>query len=264
MAREPLVKVYDSSSEDYQQAFDVFLRHTDQKARASEWLDRMVGSLPFRGTFIDAGAGTGTVTARLADRFERTLALEPNASLCQELRQACPGIEVLEETVMGAKPPRQAELVLCSHVLYYIQPQEWQAHLEQMASWVSPHGELVIVLQSSDTDCMDMLAHFHHQRFNLGAIGEQFRKENTGQYRVAIERVPAHVMTRDLDSAVVIAEFMLNLLPMPSPPLRRQLEEYVTGRFAQKDGYRFSCDQDFLRIASGHSFAGGPKAIGGG
>jgi hypothetical protein len=26
---------------------------------------------------------------------------------------------------------------------------------------------LVIVLQSPDTDCMDMLAHFHHRRFDL-------------------------------------------------------------------------------------------------
>lgn len=118
-----------------------------------------------------------------------------------------------------------------------------------MASWVSPQGELVIVLQNPDTDCMDMLAHVHHQRFDLGAVVDQLQNENAGHYRTDIESVPAHVMTPDLESAVVIAEFMLNLLPMPEPPTRKQLEDYVTGRFARKDGYRFSCDQDFLRIA---------------
>lgn len=249
MTSETLVQVYDSSSEEYQRAFRLFLAHTDQKTRAGEWLDRMVGSLPVRRTFIDAGAGTGTVTASLTDRFESTLALEPNAALCQELRQACRSSEVRQETIMDAKPPAPAELVLCSHVLYYVQQREWQAHIEKMASWLSPDGELVIVLQSSDTDCMDMLAHFHHQRFDLGAAAERFEKENDGHYRMALEKVPAHVATPDRESAVAIAEFMLNLLPMPEPPTRKALEDYVTGRFAQPGGFRFSCDQDFLRIA---------------
>ncbi|MDQ1493237.1 MAG: hypothetical protein QOJ23_5751 [Actinomycetota bacterium] len=249
MVRERLVKAYDSLSDDYHQAFGLFLDHTDQKTRANEWLDRMVGSLPLRRTFIDAGAGTGKVTAWLAERFENTVALEPNAALRRELRRACPGIDVRQEAIMDAKPPELAELVLCSHVLYYIPPQEWRAHIEKMASWLSPQGELVIVLQSSDTDCMDMLAHFQHQRFDLGAAGEHFENEDDGHYRLELENVPAHVTTPDLASAVAIAEFMLNLLPMPEPPTRRALEEYVTDRFAQPGGYRFSCHQDFLRIA---------------
>jgi hypothetical protein len=66
---------------------------------------------------------------------------------------------------------------------------------------------------------------------------------------MALEKVPAHVATPDQESAVAIAEFMLNLLPMPEPPTRKALEDYVTGRFAQPGGFRFSCDQDFLRIA---------------
>jgi trans-aconitate methyltransferase len=242
------VNAYDSSSEEYRQAFRLFLAHTDQKAGAGEWLDTMVASLPVRRTFIDAGAGTGSVTAWLAPRFESTLALEPNPSLCQELRRACPGVEVLQETIMDAKPPEKAELVLCSHVLYYIEPQEWAAHLERMASWLSADGELVVVLQSPGTDCMDMLAHFHHRRFDLGGAAAQFQKETVGSFRMEIESVAAHVTTPDLESAVTIAEFMLNLLPMPQAPSRDKLKDYVTARFASGDGYRFSCHQDFLRI----------------
>jgi trans-aconitate methyltransferase len=245
---EPPVHVYDSSSDEYRQAFREFLAHTDQKVRARQWLERMVGSLSSRRTFIDAGAGTGTVTAWLADRFERTLALEPNASLCQELRQACPEAEVRQEAIMDVTPVERADLVLCSHVLYYIQPQAWQAHLAAMASWLSPRGELVIVLQSSDTDCMDMLAHFHRQRFDLRLAGEEFEKEHAGRYRTELENVPAAVTTADLASTMAIAEFMLNLLPMPDPPTRTALEEYVVDRFAHDGAYRFSCDQDFLRI----------------
>jgi trans-aconitate methyltransferase len=246
----PLVRTYDSLSRDYQQAFRLFLDHTDQKTRARRWLDAMVEALPARRSFIDAGAGTGSVTAWLADRFDRTVALEPNPSLREELRRACPGIEILPDTIMDAKPPEQADLVLCSHVLYYIDPAEWPEHLEKMASWVGAQGELVVVLQSPDTDCMDMLAHFHHRRFDLGGAAAQLQKQSIGCYRVEIEHVPAHVRTSDRESAVSIAEFMLNLLPIPEPPPRQELEDYVTARFTSGDGFRFSCHQDFLRISA--------------
>jgi len=246
----PFVKAYDSSSEDYREAFHLFLGHTDQKATARQWLDGMFGALPYRRRFIDAGAGTGSVTAWLTDSFEHTLALEPNPSLCHELRRACPGIEVREETIMDATPSEAADLVLCSHVLYYVDPAQWPAHLERMASWVSGDGELVIVLQSPDTDCMDMLAHFHHRRFDLGGAAARLDKEYAGRYRMKIEHVPAHVTTPDRERAVTVAEFMLNLLPMPDPPPRVELEEYVAARFACGGGYRFSCHQDFLRITN--------------
>ena len=59
----------------------------------------------------------------------------------------------------------------------------------------------------------------------------------------------AHVETRDFPSAYAIAEFMLNLLPIPDPPARHALEDYVRARFERPDGsFRFSCDQDFVQI----------------
>ena len=57
------------------------------------------------------------------------------------------------------------------------------------------------------------------------------------------------IETRDFSAAYAIAEFMLNLLPLPDPPQRRALEDYVRAHFARPDGsFRFSCDQDFIQI----------------
>jgi trans-aconitate methyltransferase len=237
--------------QDYHQAFRLFLEHTDEKTRAQEWLDRLVASLPFRRNFVDAGAGTGEFTAWLADRFETTLALEPNGVLCEELRRACPGIEVRQTRIIDASPSAPADLVLCSHVLYYIPPPEWQVHVDTMASWLSPQGELVIVLQSPDTDYMEMLAYFHQRRFDLRAVAGEFEQAQGGRYHTQVERVPAQVTTADLESAVAIAEFMMDVVHVEERPPRRELEAYVTDRFAAGGGYRFSCDQDFLRVAPG-------------
>jgi hypothetical protein len=58
------------------------------------------------------------------------------------------------------------------------------------------------------------------------------------------------VTAPDLATAYVIAEFMLNLLPLPNPPARGIVEKYIGDHFANReDGFRFSCHQDFLTIA---------------
>jgi SAM-dependent methyltransferase len=243
------VRVYDSQSAAYHQAFQVFLDHTDQKANARRRLDCLVQTLPARRVFLDAGAGNGQVTAWFLPEFERTIAVAPTPSLNAELRRSCPGAEVMAVKILDARPAAQADLILCSHVLYYIEQSEWRAHLARMASWLAPDGALVVVLQNHETDCMRMLEAFLGRRFELAALAEEFDKEHGRQYRADLQLVPAHVTTPDLASAYVIAEFMLNLLPMPNPPERRVLEEYVRKHFAGPGGgFRFSCHQDFLVI----------------
>jgi len=249
MQDDSRVQVYDSQSVTYHQAFHVFLDHTDQKANARRQLEELVQRLPDRHVFLDAGAGTGQVTAWLLERFEQTVAIEPNPSLNAELRRTCPSAKVLPETISEAQPQILCDLILCSHVLYYIDRSEWLGVLDRMASWLAPRGTLVVILQNHETDCMRMLDAFLGRRFDLSELAREFEATQGQQYQVERRLVPAHVTTPDLTSAYVIAEFMLNLLPMPNPPARHALDEYVKARFAiPGGGFRFSCHQDFLTI----------------
>ena len=249
MIGSAMVSSYDSQSEAYHQAFQVFLAHTDQKTNARRRLEAVVQALPFRRVFVDAGAGTGQTTAWFLASFGRTIAIEPSPSLNADLRRCCPAAEVLPVKILDAAPGAQADFVLCSHVLYYIEQSQWLEHLVRMASWLAPEGELVIVLQNHETDCMRMLEVFHGRRFNLAALGDEFQAAHGRQFTVERELVPAHIAARDFAVAYTIAEFMLNLLPMPNPPERRTLEEYIQQHFAEPNGgFRFSCHQDLLVV----------------
>lgn len=243
------IAVYDSQSREYHRAFQVFLDHTDQKVKAQKWLNDLVGALPSRRVFVDAGAGNGKVTAWFTGRFERTIAIEPNASLRTELRRACPAADIIPERILDADVGAIGDLILCSHVLYYIDATEWMPNLERLVSWLSSDGVLVLAVQNHETDCMRMLEHFLGRCFELASLARRFEGERGGSYEVHIETVPAHIETPDLDAAYMIAEFMLNLLPMPAPPARGALEEYVRTHFERAKGsFRFSCDQDFAHI----------------
>jgi hypothetical protein len=249
MSESQRVDVYDSQSSAYQRSFQVFLDHTNQKAVARDWLTRRVEALSTRQMFIDAGAGNGKVTGWVSDRFERTVAIEPNPYLAGELRHVCPAADVLATTILDAHPPAPGDLVLCSHVFYYIDRSSWLSNLERLASWIAPGGVLVVVLQNHDTDCMRMLEHFHGERFDLSNLTDRFQAVRGDRYAVHLETVPAEVVTPGFDAAYTVAEFMLNLLPMPNPPAWAALEAYVRREFAAPGGGdRFSCDQDFLQI----------------
>jgi trans-aconitate methyltransferase len=246
------VRVYSSLGEDYHAAFKEFLDHTDQKANAMAWLEREVASLPRRETFIDAGAGNGKLTTWFVPRFERVIAVEPNASLAAELRAACPSATVLPTTIGQADPPARAEFILCSHVFYYIDHGQWLPDLQRLAGWLRPGGLLALALQNRDTDCMRMVRHFTGRTIDLPDLADAFKGVAEGRYEVRVETVPARIRTDMLASAYTIAEFMMNVMPLTSPPPRADLERYVEQHFRKPGGgYEFSCDQDFLRVRQG-------------
>ncbi|HET7909638.1 MAG TPA: class I SAM-dependent methyltransferase [Nitrospira sp.] len=249
MINEDRIRIFDSQSEAYKQAFQIFLDHTDQKRNAKRWLQQVVDRLPARKVLIDAGAGNGEVARTLAHAFERTIAIEPNAYLLTQLREAVPDAEVIGQPIMAARPPALGDLVLCSHTFYYIPPEDWMAHLERLVSWMSPTGVTIVVLQHRESGCMDMVHHFFGHRFELRRTADLFRMKHGDRYEVVTTRDPAEVVTADLTQTYAVAEFMLNLLAIQDAPTRRDVEAYIESHFSSTtQGYRIPVDQDFLQI----------------
>lgn len=243
------IRVFDSQGEDYKEAFQVFLQHTDQKRNANRWLHHLVDSLPARNVFIDAGAGNGEITAALAPKFAWTIAIEPNAYLLSQLVQGIPQADGIGEPILAANPGAYGDLVLCSHTFYYIPVEQWLAHLERLVSWMSPTGVTVVVLQNRDTGCMAMLEHFFGHRFDLSALADAFGAKYQDRYDLVMTLDPAHVDLPNPTCAFTVAEFMLNLLSMRNPPSRRDVEGYLANHFAtSQGGYRIPVHQDFLQI----------------
>lgn len=246
---QKLAEVYTSQGKAYKHAFEVFLKHTNQKKVMRMWVSKLIDTLHHKHTFIDAGAGEGESTSWFSPSFEKTIAIEPNPYLLEKLKKKLPHTIDINKEILDARPEARGDLILCSHVFYYIPKEQWMQHLEKLASWTSPSGVLVIVLQNAHTDCMEMLDHFFEKHFDLSELIHNFNKKHSSHFESSIERAASHVVTEDFESAYTIAEFMLNLLPITDAPSKKDLEEYVRTHFQEKEGkYRFSCDQDFVKI----------------
>jgi SAM-dependent methyltransferase len=240
------VRAFVSDTPEYRAAFAAFLAHTDQKERALDWLRKEVAAVPGRGVFVDAGAGTGKLTAALGAGFRRVVAVEPNPALVADLRAACPTADVLPVPILAADPAEPADFVLCSHVFYYVPRAEWAPTFARLVDWLRPGGVLAVAIQNPGTDTMTMADRLVGGRFD---IRDLLPGLPAAGYTARVDTVPARVRCPDLPTAVTVAEFLLNVLPMPDAPPLAALSGYIEERFrAPAGGYEWSCDQDFLRV----------------
>ncbi|MER7672333.1 methyltransferase domain-containing protein [Kitasatospora sp. NPDC096128] len=247
------VRVLDPLGDDYRSAFEAFLTATDQKSAAQARLSSLAAALPARRLLIDVGAGEGGTTRHLAPAFTRTIAVEPSAHLHDALRRACPSAALVPETVAQAEIGERADLVLCSHVLYYLPRQQWLPTAARMLEWVADDGELAVLLQNPASDCLAMVRHFTGATFDLTGLRAELLEAGLARPEDAtVERIGATIRTTNADTALAVAEFMLNLAPLdllPALPPLADVRAYITEHFADHAaGFSFTCDQDLLRI----------------
>lgn len=244
------VNAYTYDSEAFHKAFAVFLENTDEKVKTRQWLEPIVQAVSTRQTFVDAGAGEGGTTAWIAEKFAKTIAIEPNPSLRTALANNCPGVEVWAKTVMEAPVPLgSVDFVLCGHVFYYIDDADWDAHLDQMASWLKDDGLLILTMQHHLSDCMQLHGYFCGRHFDLTPLTDSFQARHGDRYVVQRHVIPIQIVVKERQVAYMLAEFMLNLLPLTDPPARDAVDAYIEKQFRKENGeYRFSSDQVSIQI----------------
>jgi hypothetical protein len=244
---EPL-KPYAHDTAEYARAFETFLTHTDQKTKTIAWLTDFARRLRSRNLFVDAGAGEGSTTAALGEFFDRTIAIEPNSALQVELERRCPDAEIVEQTIAEAKLVSAADLVLCSHVLYYIPQTNWPDTLERLASWLGVEGNAVVLLGNPEADSMALSREFLGKQFDLARAAQAFKTRH-GDWEIVIQLLKCEVVLDDLESACTLTKFFLSDHPDWGKTItRRKVEEYVRSHFTDPRGYRLSCDQDILLL----------------
>lgn len=250
---EPRLQPVAPAGAEYRRSRAAFLANTDQRTRAWAHLDGIVDQLPARRSLLDVGAGEGSTTARLAARFGRTTAVEPDPRLHPALRRACPDATVigapLDQVVAGAR----ADLVLCSHVLYQLPAAEHGPLVRRMLEWTAAGGELVVLLQNPGSDCMSLLRHFSGAHHDLAVLRDELLRTSGDLVAgTSIDTVPARVHVSDLEQALDVADFLLDLAPPDQPgarPDRGHVADYLTREFADTaGGFSLSCTLDFLRV----------------
>ncbi len=121
-------------------------------------------------TLLDVGAGTGRFTLALAPQVQHIIAVEPNAAMLDYLRKDASereltNISFVQTTWQDAPNDLQADIVICSHVLYPIL--DIGPFLEKLQ--VAARSTCYIYMRATHLDALTapIWKHFHSEERRL-------------------------------------------------------------------------------------------------
>ncbi len=189
---------------------------------------------------LDVGAGTGRFTLALAPQAKHVIAVEPNAAMLGYLRQdaserGLTTISYVQTTWQDAPNDLQADIVICSHVLYPIR--EIVPFLAKLQSATRQACYLYLRATHIDAVTAHLWRHFHgdERRLPPGYIHALDVLYEMGIYaNVEVVATPPSLRYPSLDVAVV--ELLEQLILPDDEQTRAQLRGLLAGWLVERDG----------------------------
>ncbi len=199
---------------------------------------------------LDVGAGTGRFTLALAPQAKHVIAVEPNAAMLGYLRQdaserGLTNISYVQTTWQDAPNDLQADIVICSHVLYPIR--EIVPFLAKLQGATRQACYLYLRATHIDAVTAHLWRHFHgdERRLPPGYIHALDVLYEMGIYaNVEVVATPPSLRYPSLDVAVV--ELLEQLLLPDDEQTRAQLRGLLAGWLVERDGVLMTPSQEMV------------------
>jgi len=189
---------------------------------------------------LDVGAGSGRFALALAPLAKQIIAVEPNAAMLDYLRRDAQSLNLTnisysQNTWQEAPADLQADIVICSHVLYPIRDIVlFLAKLQHAA-----RQACYIYMRATPIDALTapLWKHFHgdDRRYPPGYIHALDILYEMGIYaNVEVVSLPASLRYPSLD--VAVEELAEQLILPDDDKTRDELRALLTGWLVERDG----------------------------
>jgi hypothetical protein len=136
-------------------------------------------------------------------------------------------------------------------MFYHLDEKLWLSYVEKMTGWLAEDGVLIIILQSSGTDCRKLADRFTGGQKDLSQLKQEI-EEKLLQCEVRLERRGSKIIAPDHESIKNI--FKLTLMTIKPFVWKieyneKEFDEYIDEQFKFEHNYIVTCDQDFLVIS---------------
>ncbi|MGN8246055.1 class I SAM-dependent methyltransferase [Cellulomonas soli] len=186
-----------------------------QAVRPSYPADAVAWCVPEHATdAVDLAAGTGKLTARLAEHGLHVTAIEPSAAMRAELLHAVPGVEARPGSAENTGlPTASADLVTVAQAWHWF---DERAAAAEIARVLRPGGTLAVLWNTRDPD-VDWVAAFTEIIHRGDTLETSHRKPTLGELFAPTEhaafRWHDHISPADLR---VLAATRSHLLTLPA------------------------------------------------
>jgi SAM-dependent methyltransferase len=217
-----------------------FHRSTKDTITSDPFYLRLCDIITPQTSVLDVGAGTGRFSLALASQAEHITAIEPSAAMMDFLlRDAADkglsNISYVQTTWQDAPDDLQADVVICSHVLYPIR--DIVPFLAKLQKATRQACYIYLRATHIDAATAPLWRHFHgdERRLPPGYIHALDVLYEMGIYaNVEIVLLPPSLRYPSLDIAVT--ELMEQLILPDDEKTRVELHDLLTGWLVEQDG----------------------------
>jgi SAM-dependent methyltransferase len=139
----------------YKEQFDLLTFHTNEYAQSVPFVEQtIIPKLSEQQHFLDVGAGRGTFTMPMSRHFEQTTIVEPNTVYFNEVADWAKGAGINfsgynADWLKVDSSNIQADLVVLSHVLYFVPSANRSRLIRKAYDAVKPGGYMILILISA-------------------------------------------------------------------------------------------------------------------
>ncbi len=234
-------------ADDYQNDFENFLSHTDEKRVLFEKIKEYLVRFKIK-SLMDIGAGNGLLAIPLAKEGREYLAVEPKPNFAQKLRDA--GLKVVERE-FPADIGGTFDMVLSSHSISY-RKESYKPFIKKAVDLLNPNSVfLLITHRGQDDDWTNLMGKIWKENSDYNRIGfNEIIELLYSLGEVKMEKVTTWVKTDDLNSMIQALAFVAS----DSKPEKKseflrnlpKLEKVLDSQYKDADGYSFPFQHFFI------------------
>ncbi|MBA2650641.1 MAG: class I SAM-dependent methyltransferase [Tatlockia sp.] len=190
------------------------------------------------GSLLDIGPGDGSLTLALAHHFRKIAAVDPNLHILNHLKTLLPSSNdfiLIPESILNAQLQTECNnLVVLSHMLYYIDPKFWIEIISSAYSSLNENGVLVIVMGGDELGKAELINHFGGETLRIDQLAKECLKEY-GKANVNLYASNESFVTSTHEAMLHISAFMLADANISTS--KENLSLYINQRFHYSESH---------------------------
>lgn len=229
----------------YLKTLELLLLSTEEtKHRKFFLMNEVLPRLYLKDRMLDIGIGNGEVTSLLARSFKHLTIIDNSYEALDCIKDQT-HISKINASILDIKLPASCyDLILLSHVLYYVDKVLWVNIAHQLFDSLRPGGILVVVL-NGDRGKAEMINQFAGRNLDMGFFIQQCLKKLNA--KVEIYSSPEIFKAKDLNTMLHIAG--LHLFDAQTTASQNELTHYLNkNNKNESGGYEISIYQKFVII----------------